>query len=111
MYPPLCRWINKMLVTRIIHSKIGNSDISRSVDRETPQGGVISPLLWLLVVNNILMRLEHLHITAVAYADDVVIMCSGFDGDTKSRRVKLGLKNCKHQTEAIEPGQISWSHP
>ena len=72
----ITNWIKVMLVSRVIHSTIGSDTTSRSVNRGTPQGGVISPLLWLLVVNDILLKIESMRIKAVAYADDVVILSS-----------------------------------
>lgn len=40
-----------MLGTRKIASTIGKNSSTISDSRGTPQGGVLSPLLWLLVVN------------------------------------------------------------
>ncbi|KMQ87436.1 reverse transcriptase [Lasius niger] len=85
-------WVSVMLNTRVIHSTIGNDSTVRVVNRGTPQGGVLSPLLWLLVVNDILLKLEEHKIQVVAYADDVVIMCSGQFTSIISERVGLGLK-------------------
>ena len=81
-----------MLVSRVIHSTIGYDTTSRSVNRGTPQGGVISPLLWLLVVNDILFKIESMRIKAVAYADDVVILSSGLFTTTISERIGCALK-------------------
>uniref|UniRef100_A0A6V7LWZ3 Reverse transcriptase domain-containing protein n=1 Tax=Bracon brevicornis TaxID=1563983 RepID=A0A6V7LWZ3_9HYME len=39
-------------------------------------GGVLSPLLWVLVVNELLKGLHELGLTAVGYADDVAIIAS-----------------------------------
>lgn len=43
--------------------------------RETPQGGVLSPFLWLLAVNVLLRQFNSRII--VAYADDLVILVKG----------------------------------
>uniref|UniRef100_UPI002FDBDCFD RNA-directed DNA polymerase n=1 Tax=Streptomyces sp. IBSBF 2390 TaxID=2903533 RepID=UPI002FDBDCFD len=75
----VCDWISIMLCNIIIHhSKIGSSSLVRYATRGTPQGGVISPLLWLLVVNDILLDIEASRLVkVVAYADDVVLLSSG----------------------------------
>jgi len=44
----------------------------RKTVRKPPHGGVLSPLLWVLVVNKLLSLLEEAGIKVVAYADDVV---------------------------------------
>lgn len=87
------RWVMSMLSTRKIYSELGDSKIAKNVFRGTPQGGVISPLLWLMVVNRVLNTLDRKGITAVAYADDVVLMSRGKFLDTLSDLLTNGL-NC-----------------
>lgn len=70
-------WIMNMLSTRTVSSTVGSSSCIKTVRRGTPQGGVISPLLWLLVVNMILKPLENEGVKVVAYADDLVVMVRG----------------------------------
>lgn len=48
--------------------------ISRKVYLGTPQGGVLSPLLWILVVTDLLKELEKRSCPVTAYAD-VVVKC------------------------------------
>lgn len=73
----LCQWIANMLNSREIQADLANCQTTRRVSRGTPQGGVLSPLLWLLVMDKILKKLQELGITAVAYADDLAILVSG----------------------------------
>ncbi|XP_055858922.1 retrovirus-related Pol polyprotein from type-1 retrotransposable element R1 isoform X1 [Episyrphus balteatus] len=70
-------WIISMLKERRIQASLGNSNCFKCINRGTPQGGVLSPLLWLLVMNNILVKLERSGVKAVAYADDLVVLVSG----------------------------------
>lgn len=70
-------WIESMLNTRIIQATWGTTTIRKTVCRGTPQGGVISPLLWIVVMDTLLVNLENLGVKVVAYADDVVVMVSG----------------------------------
>lgn len=84
-------WIAKMLVSREIHSTIGDSSLRKYVSRGTPQGGVLSPLLWLLVINTILLELKAIGIRTVAYADDVVIPIPGMFVSTLSERMQAAL--------------------
>ncbi|XP_046811157.1 uncharacterized protein LOC124420850 [Lucilia cuprina] len=80
----ISNWLVTMLKSRIITASLGNSVKSKRVERGTPQGGVISPLLWLIVVNTILKELDNRGIKVVAYADDVVILVSGMFPDVIS---------------------------
>lgn len=89
---PVYLWISQMLRTRVINSTVGETTLRKLVDRGTPQGGVISPLLWLIVINNILVTLTDKRLTAVAYADDVAILCSGMFPNTLSERVQKALR-------------------
>lgn len=73
----ICRWIHKMLKGRVICSKLGSSEIARIAGRGTPQGGVLSPTLWLRVMNKLLIALERAGFKVIAYADDLVILVSG----------------------------------
>jgi len=47
------------------------------VNRGTHQGGVLSPLLWNVVVNKLLKDLEKEDCRAIAYADDIVVTSAG----------------------------------
>ena len=87
----VCQWISLMLRSREINSKVGESSLTRYVTRGTPQGGVLSPLLWLLVVNTILLEIGSIGIKAVAYADDVVLLVLGLFLNILSERMQLGL--------------------
>ena len=75
--PTVVKWTVNMLTTRLVSSELGNSTVTKVVTRGTPQGGVISPLLWLLVVNTILKQLKNRGVKLVAYADDVVVLARG----------------------------------
>jgi hypothetical protein len=84
-------WLTYMLKSRVIFSSIGSNTTKKFISRGTPQGGVISPLLWLLVINNIWLSLDKEHIKVIAYADDVVILVSGFCLLTISRLMQGAL--------------------
>lgn len=73
----IVNWIDVMLKSRIISSKLSGSIMKKTVTRGTPQGGVISPLLWILVVNQILENMKAKGYKTIAYADDIVILISG----------------------------------
>jgi retron-type reverse transcriptase len=47
------------------------------VNRGCPQGRVLSPLLWNMVVDGLLRKLYNAHYQGQGYADDVVLLQKG----------------------------------
>jgi len=72
--PPMVRLIHILLISTMV---TGTSTQTRLVNRGTPQGGVLSPLLWNIAVNKLLRILEGGGCMVVAYADDVAIIFNG----------------------------------
>ena len=58
-------------------SEVGGTKLGAYASRGTPQGGVISPLLWVIVLNEALQQLEKFGVKIIAYADDVVLLTTG----------------------------------
>jgi len=75
--PPMVRLIHKLLISRMVTATLDTSTQTRLVNRSTPQGGVLSPLLWNIAVSKILRILEGGGCEVVAYADDVAIIFNG----------------------------------
>lgn len=70
----LIKWISNMLQTRKLTASRDNTDITRYVETACPQGGILSPILWSMVVNELLKELEKLGIIISAYVDDIVFL-------------------------------------
>jgi Reverse transcriptase (RNA-dependent DNA polymerase) len=70
------KWI-KMLSHRIVSAEIRGIHSKRVVRKGCPQGGVLSPFLWNMVVDQLLRRLNEAHLWAQSFADDVVILMIG----------------------------------
>jgi retron-type reverse transcriptase len=49
-----CRWIGSMLGCRLVHISLMGSNLTAKLAGGCPQGGVLSPLLWNLVVDRLL---------------------------------------------------------
>jgi hypothetical protein len=73
--------------------EIRGSSVRVLVNRECPQGGVLSPLLWNMVVDGLLRRLYNAHYQAQGYADDVVLLQKGKFVSTLCDRMQ-GALNC-----------------
>lgn len=63
------------------------------VDRGCPQVGVFSPLLWCLLVDSLLVRLNKSGFYAQAYADDIAIgiggLCEATVGEPTTRALRV----------------------
>jgi hypothetical protein len=72
-----CRWIGSMLGCRIVHVSLMGSNMTAKVAGRCPQGAVVSPLLWNLVVDRLLTVINDLGFRNFGYADDIVIIVQG----------------------------------
>jgi len=77
---------------------MGSAHSTRNVSRGTPQGGVLSPLLWVVVVNQLLSLLEKAGTKVVAYADDVVILLQGKFPQTLCNLMETALSTLSRWT-------------
>jgi hypothetical protein len=72
-----CRWIRSMLEGRLVHISLMGSNLTAQVVGGCPQGGVLSSLLWNLVVDRLLVITNDLDFSTFGYADDIVIIVQG----------------------------------
>lgn len=75
--PVISCWILGMLHNRCIRFDLGESSLSATVPQGCPQGGVLSPLIWSIVVDSLLVLLNSSGYFTVGYADDIVILIRG----------------------------------
>ena len=81
-----------MLSSQRVTATTANVSKTVQVCRGTPQGGVLSPLLFTLVMNKLLTGLTQVPgVYAQAYADDVVILAAGADSRNLSERIQEGM--------------------
>lgn len=92
-------WLIGMLESRQISSEVGEIKTKKRTTRGTPQGGVISPLLWLMVISRILRKLRNKGVRIVAYADDVAVLVTGKDLQTISDLMKAYLREITEWAE------------
>ncbi|XP_049315637.1 uncharacterized protein LOC125779115 [Bactrocera dorsalis] len=79
----------------VAETTVGESKIRLSTTRGCPQGGVLSPLLWSLIVDELLELLTSNGIRCLGYADDIVIMARGRFENTLCDIVQRGLNLAK----------------
>jgi ribonuclease HI len=73
----LIRWITNMLSSRRARATLCGVVREVKTQRGCPQGGVLSPSLWNLVVDELLRILNEQGFYAQGYADDIVILIRG----------------------------------
>lgn len=100
-------WISEMLSKREISAELGSSSISVRAVKGCPQGGVLSPLLWSLVVDDLLTKLESQGFEVIGFADDIVIIIRGKYDDIITNRMQQALNFtiawCKLEGLGINP--------
>ena len=70
----LVNWTSHMLGNRQLEVTKGNTTVRGGVSSGCPQGAVMSPLLWCLVVDILLTNLNEEGCQVVGYADDILII-------------------------------------
>jgi ribonuclease HI len=75
------RFIRHMLVSRAVETSYMDEKFTREVERGCPQGGVLSPLLWNLVVDEVLRKLNASlpQVYSQGFADDLLSLPRGID--------------------------------
>jgi len=84
-------WIKSLLAPRQAMATIGGQSYTVSTTRGWPQGGVLSPLLWSLLVDELLDRLTRRGILCQGYADDIAIIARGKYMRKHCDIIQLGL--------------------
>jgi hypothetical protein len=87
----IVRWVRATLEGRRATAALGNSSRSAAVSKGCPQGGVLSPLLWCLVVDELLARLNEMGVYAQGYADDICLLAIGKFPNTVSGLIQWAL--------------------
>ncbi|GAB0090086.1 Odorant receptor [Sergentomyia squamirostris] len=89
--PHVVDWIMAMLRSRTVETGSGCHQVAARVTQGCPQGGVLSPLRWSLVVDELLVELSDHGMTAGGYADDLAIMVRGKYDDVLSSCLQASL--------------------
>jgi ribonuclease HI len=73
----LINWCYFHLKNRLISVEYKGIKVSRSLTLGTPQGGVLSPLLWNIACDKLLKLFDNGAVRICGYADDAVLMARG----------------------------------
>lgn len=100
-------WIVEMLSNREISANLGNTEVKVTAVKGCPQGGVLSPLLWSLVVDDLLGKLKNKGFEIIGFADDIVIIVRGKYDNIVFNRMQCALNFtlswCKREGLNINP--------
>jgi hypothetical protein len=72
-----CRWLRSMLESRLVHTTLMGSNFTAEVVGGCPLGGVLSPLVWNLVFDRLLVETNDLGFSRFGHADNFVIVVQG----------------------------------
>jgi len=108
-----CRWVGSTLESRLVHTSLMGSSLTAKVGGGCLQEGVLSPLLWNLVVDRLLTVTNDLGFSTFGYADNIVIIVRGKFAHTAREimqealnmvfkwAVKEGLNISPHKTAIV----------
>lgn len=72
-------WYNHLLSNREVQVEENGEEMTFFPTRGSPQGGVLSPTIWNIVMNDLLKRFRYGPANLTCYADDVCIVIKGYD--------------------------------
>ena len=100
-------WIINMISSRCIALELAGEQVVRSISKGCLQGGVLSPFLWNLVVNDLLHSFKGYE-NLLAYADDLLLLQSGSDKQTVIETTEKHLENIIKwcQSKGLEISQV-----
>jgi retron-type reverse transcriptase len=85
-------WYNQFLHNQESTLELDNCRFTRKLETGTPQGGVVSPIVWNVSIDPILKKLNtNKPVKVIGFADDVVIMVTGCDPSVMVRRVQPSI--------------------
>ena len=87
----ITEWYDELLKSRKVTVELNGVTKAINPGRGSPQGGILSPMVWNLVMDSLLTKFKRGPIRAVGYADDLLLMGSGIDPRVVSEQVQGGI--------------------
>ena len=102
-------WIIKMLSGRSVEATVCGTTTKLGVTRGCPQGGILSPILWCMVVDSLLVKLNESGIPTQGYSDDLASVITGdfipTIGDLMRTTLKIVEEWCTANNLRVNPGK------
>jgi ribonuclease HI len=103
----VARWIGRMLKDRDITAELGGVSKRISPKRGFPQGGCLSPLMWCLLLDSLVKKVNRGGVYMQAYSDDGVLLVRGtvlnIIRDIMNKSVKEVLGWCRERGLDLNP--------
>ncbi len=85
-------WYNKVLTGRLVSADLQGAHNIIIPTMGSPQGGILSPLVWNLVMNSLLSTFPTEGVKAIGYTDDVLLFLNGDDPITMASLMERALR-------------------
>jgi hypothetical protein len=95
----IVRWIRTTLEGRVAVATLNEFSMKLAISRGCPQGGVLSPLLWCLVVDDLLARLSGNGVFIQGYADEICLLVGGKFPNSVSGLMPSGPFDCRDMVQ------------
>lgn len=93
----ITKWYGSFVKKRVITANLLGVHQTRKVDKGTPQGGVMSPLIWNIVMDELLELLDDGIVVPIAFADDLTIILRGIDETILAELAEKALNNANEK--------------
>ena len=87
----IIRWYARVLRNRRVWACVQGIYHAVIPGRGSPQGGVLSPIIWNMVMNTLLKQFSSGPVKAIGYADDVMLVSSGPDAIISGQHIQGAL--------------------
>ncbi len=94
-------WYDRLLRYRLVHSEVQGQHRVVAPARGSPQGGVLSPLIWNLIMDTFLSQYRKGPIKVLGYADDILLYVAGIDPTSMGEILQTGIDS------VVEWGQLN----
>ena len=87
----IIEWYDSMLKSRRVTAEVQGCSMTIKPTQGSPQGGVLSPLVWNLIMDTLLSTFDGGPVKVVGYADDILLYVSGSDHITMGKLMQVAL--------------------
>ena len=84
-------WYKSYLTNRCIHTELKGASVKRFLTRGTPQGGILSPLMWNICFDSLLRSFDTSLVKCVGFADDGALITWGTNPNVLANRMQAAI--------------------